>query len=674
MRTLLAFLVITACLIPAQAEAQELNFNLPDLDGNPVKLEKQDDDQFTVVCFLGAECPLANLYAPRINQLAVELKKVRFIGICSNQQDSLEDLRTYRNKHQLRFPLVQDRHNVVADQFNAQRTPEVFLLDRGLKIQYHGRIDDQYFPGIAKPKPDRHDLQIAINECLSQIPVSIAATEPEGCLIGRVKEGTQPASNITYANQISRILQHHCSECHRAGQIGPMELTQYEEVAGWANMIVEVIDDHRMPPWHADPNYGEFINERRITTAERQMVRDWVAAGMPKGDLSELIPKRQVDNPTNWRLPREPDLVVSMRSNPFDVPAAGVVEYQYFVVDPGFSEDKWVTAAEILPGDRSVLHHSIVFVRPPDGTEMSGIGWLAAYVPGQSAPSYNPLFGRKIPAGSRFVFQQHYTPNGKPATDTTKIGLIFGNEQEIENEVLTLLALDQEFVIPPGVEDHPVRAKFQRLPQQGILLGIAPHMHYRGKTFELTADVFNDDVATGAAGTSRRTLLLVPNYDFNWQPIYQFRDPIPLDSIKSMEFVATFDNSEKNRANPDPTRQVIWGDQTWEEMAVAFAIVSQPRAVKRKRSRILTASQKQALEKRQVLLRHKVNKFVDAYFQRFDANSDGRINSSELPRSVRDHGVMQIDDNGDRIITREEVTRAAGLHFENTLPHEPTVD
>ena len=192
------------------------------------------------------------------------------------------------------------------------------------------------------------------------------------------------------------------------------------------------------------------------------------------------------------------------------VPADGTVEYQYFVVDPGFKEDKWITAAEILPGERSVLHHSIVFVRPPDGAEFRGIGWLAAYVPGQGAPTYNPKFGRKVPAGSKLVYQQHYTPTGKEKSDTTTIGLIFGDEEQIENEVSTLIAVDQEFVIPPGAANHKVNAQFPWIPSQGNLLGFSPHMHYRGKSFQLTANMNGQE----------EILLNVPEYDFNWQHIY----------------------------------------------------------------------------------------------------------------------------------------------------------
>ena len=171
---------LATCLWLSPVDAQELSFSLPDLDGKPIKLQKQDDRRLTVVCFLGTQCPLAKLYASRLNQFAAEFTDVQFIGVCSNLQDSLEDLRTFRDKHQFRFPLVKDRDNIVADQFQAQRTPEVFLLDHELIVRYHGRIDDQYQPGIAKSEPRRHDLRIAINECLVHKPVSVATTEPAG--------------------------------------------------------------------------------------------------------------------------------------------------------------------------------------------------------------------------------------------------------------------------------------------------------------------------------------------------------------------------------------------------------------------------------------------------------------------------------------------------------------
>lgn len=669
-----ACVLLLSCLCIQALPAQVASFALPDLDGNRVQLETREPFQATVVCFLGTECPLAKLYAVRLNEFSEQFETVRFIGIFSNLQDSDRDVRAFRDQHQIQFPVIRDQSQTVADAFGATRTPEVFLLDEARKIRYLGRIDDQYLPGIAKSKPRRHDLKIAITELLAGQSISLASTQPEGCLIGRARDAVDPAGSVTYANQVSRILQNHCSECHRAGQIGPMELADYDEVAGWSDMILEVVEENRMPPWHADPKHGKFVNERRMTAAEKKMLRDWVNAGTPQGDLAELPPPRKFADSNGWRLPSEPDLVVAMRDQPFTVPAEGTVEYQYFVADPGLTEDTWVTAAEIVPGDRSVVHHSIVFVRPPDGESVGGIGWLAAYVPGQNAPTFNPKFGRKVPAGSRFVFQQHYTPNGKPTEDITRIGLVFGDEQEIENEVFTLLALNQDFVIPPGASRHTTAAKFPWLPDRGTLLGLSPHMHFRGKSFEMTARLDADD-QDQPGKSAEKILLSVPNYDFNWQPIYQLQDPLSLDGIQSMEFVATFDNSVDNPANPDPGQQVTWGDQTWEEMAVAFAIVALPRNPETNLSPDEKQQQTIRWDEHQAFLKTKVDQFVDDYFQRFDTNRDGRIQrNTELPRSIRDHGAWQIDANQDRVVTREEVQRAAQRHYSRKFPSQPMID
>lgn len=659
---------LLSCLNVSDAKAQVAAFDLPDLDGNRVKLERCESKQTTVVCFLGTECPLAKLYASRLNTLASEFETIQFIGVSSNLQDSLRDLQEFKDRHQIGFPMIKDQDQSIAAGFAATRTPEVFLLDRELKIRYRGRIDDQYLPGIAKSKPRRHDLRIAISELLADQPVSLPSTQPEGCLIGRVNRHPNVDGTVTYTNQISRILQHHCSECHRAGQIGPMELASYDEVVGWADMILEVVSENRMPPWHADPDHGSFVNERRLTAAEKKILREWIAAGTPFGDLAELPPARELVDSNHWKLPKQPDLVVAMRSQPFIVPAEGTVEYQYFVADPALTEDTWVTAAEIIPGEHSVLHHSIVFVRPPDGDNVNGIGWLAAYVPGQSAPTFNPKFGRKIPAGSRFVFQQHYTPNGKPTADITRIGLVFGKEQEIENEVFTLLAMNQDFVIPPHEDNYTTGAKFGRLPKHGSLLGLSPHMHVRGKSFELTATRAAENPDPAAVPTTE-ILLRVPNYDFNWQPIYQLQNPIPLDQIQSLEFVATFDNSADNPANPDPTEQVTWGDYTWEEMAVAFAIVALPRRLKETTKMEEQQQQKLEWNRRLAKIEAKVDEFVIDYFERFDTNRDGLIHSnSEYPRSIRDHGAWQIDVDRDQVVTPEEVRQAAKQHYSRKLP------
>ena len=215
------------------------------------------------------------------------------------------------------------------------------------------------------------------------------------------------------------------------------------------------------------------------------------------------------------------------------------------------------------------MHHAIVFVRPPDGESFTGIGWLTAYVPGQRATQFPPGFARRIPAGSKFVFQMHYTPNGKAQFDQTKIGLNFIDEASVTHEVFTLAGIDQEFEIPPNVAEHAVDASVSWLPKEGMLLAAMPHMHLRGKSFQVRT----------RSGDSESIQLDVPHYDFNWQHTYEWSEPIPLRDIDRLSFTATFDNSVANPFNPNPNEYVMWGDQTWEEMAVAFFEVARPRTI-----------------------------------------------------------------------------------------------
>ena len=360
-------LVTSMMLLVSSASAQDassLEFDLPSVNGESVELSA-GMNPLTVICFVGNECPLALHYARRLSAMQVKLKadKVRFIGINSNQQDRLDECKSFAKELQLEFELAKDHGNIVADKFGATRTPEVFLLDASLNVVYQGRIDDQYSPGTNRTSVSTSFLRDAIKSQLADKPIAIPSTEPEGCLIGRKKEAVE-SPTVTYSNQISRLLQKQCVECHRNGEIGPFALDNYDEAVGWAEMMVEVVDNERMPPWHATDEHADFVNERKLSDSEKQLFRDWLEQGAPFGAKAELPePQQFVDG---WRLPKMPDKVVSMRTKPFVVPATGTVEYQYFVVDPGFESDTWVYAAEVIPGNRSVVHHSIVFIRPPE--------------------------------------------------------------------------------------------------------------------------------------------------------------------------------------------------------------------------------------------------------------------------------------------------------------------
>ncbi len=258
------------------------DFQLDDVHGVPHSLNQADDVRATVIVFMGWECPMAKLYVPRLNELQRRFSDegVRWLAINSNQHDSLAELQAFVRRSELALPLLKDPGNRVADLFGATRTPEVFLLDARNRVRYHGQIDDQYAPGQQRPAATRHYLAAAIEQLLDGQQIAVAQTNPAGCLIGRVlTPNSETSDSVTYHNQISRILQDNCASCHRAGEIGPFELNTYEEVSGWAGMIQEVVNEGRMPPWHANPEHGSFRNDCRLASDEIEMINAWVQAG-----------------------------------------------------------------------------------------------------------------------------------------------------------------------------------------------------------------------------------------------------------------------------------------------------------------------------------------------------------------------------------------------------------
>lgn len=562
---LIVFLSAMAALTAQAADPAETvgrtiaNFELRDFRGKEHSLAELADKELVVVVFLGCECPLAKQYAPRLRQLAAEYgeKGVAFIGINSNSQDTPTELAAYARTHELDFPLLKDPGNRVADQLGAQRTPEAFVLDRDRAVRYHGRIDDQFLVGRQRPEPTRRDLALALDELLSGKTVSVAKTDALGCHIGRVPRRLEQG-DVTYSNQIARLLERRCVECHRSGEIAPFPLTDYEEVVGWAETIEEVVHEGRMPPWFASPEYGKFANEARLSAEEKDLLDRWVAAGCPEGDRSQL-PEPRVFT-VGWQIP-PPDQVIYIQEQPVTVQAEGTVAYQYYTVNPGFKEDKWIQAAECRPDNRSVVHHIVAFFVPPgEKLRGGGRGAMVGYAPGMPPNQFEEGTAMFVPAGSRVVFQMHYTPNGSEQKDRSSLGLVFADPAAVKMRVGGGVAGNRFFQIPPGDGNYEVRSH-HRFDKDVRLVTMTPHMHLRGKSFRYEAE-YPDG--------SSEVLLDVPRYDFNWQLRYRLLEPKTLPKGTKLVCIAHFDNSVDNLANPDSAATVRWGDQTWEEMMLGY--------------------------------------------------------------------------------------------------------
>jgi hypothetical protein len=404
-------------------------------------------------------------------------------------------------------------------------------------------------------------MQKALRSTLAVVSILALAVALGVAADGRSTQA--PPRTVTFAKDVAPILYARCVECHRPGQIAPMSLLTYDDARPWAKSIRERVFDREMPPWFADPAHGTFENNPRLTQQEIDTIVRWVNTGSAKGADSDLPPAPRFAE--GWTI-GEPDLVLSMQEE-HAVPAEGVVEYLYFTVPTNFTEDKWVQALEIRPGNRAVVHHVIAYVQEPvsEATAsasprgLRGRIHLAGFTPNRAGLVLPPGYARRIKAGSNIVFQMHYTPNGEAAKDRTSMAVIFA-KGPVKRSVVTGNALNAQFVIPAGDPGYEVKSS-TTFTEDVHILGFSPHMHFRGKDFTYTA-VYPDG--------RKEILLQVPKYDFNWQLNYKLKEPMAMPKGTRLDCVAHFDNSSGNRFNPDPTQDVRWGDQTWEEMMIGW--------------------------------------------------------------------------------------------------------
>jgi hypothetical protein len=386
----------------------------------------------------------------------------------------------------------------------------------------------------------------------------------------------------TFSRDVWPIMKQSCVPCHQAGQIAPMAFTSYGQVRPWARAIRQAVLTRAMPPWHAEENkLHSFRNDRSLSQGNIQTILAWVDAGAPEG--TPLAPFAPGPESRSWKL-GTPDLTVQVPG--FHVPASGFLPYSFLIVPLHLDHDVWVRAAEFRIDQRAVIHHINAFVRAPESSFLAGFASNQIFVPTVAErgrkregerlfdrrqlllgyePGYDPMpwldnGAKLIKAGSDLVFELHYNPNGKAVVDHSELGLYF-SKSEPEKRVLAIDTLrDLDLSIPPGAADYISQASVT-LARPVQLISVQPHMHVRGKSMCVQA-IYPDG--------RTETLVNVPRYDFNWQTTYAFRDPINLPAGTTLQSKAGFDNSGNNPNNPDPKATVHWGDQTIDEMHIAF--------------------------------------------------------------------------------------------------------
>lgn len=511
------------------------NFRLTDHTGKSHELYYLSDMKAVVLLAYGSRCDVAGESAKQIDNLRATHPAVAFLMIDSNLEDGRDAIAKAATDANIATPILVDDAQIIGESLGLTRNGEALVLNpSGWKIAWRGAAS-----GVSD----------AIDAVVAGQPVKAANADVAGCAIAMPERAQRSAhAQISYEKEIAPMLMDKCVACHREGGIGPWHMSSYQMIRGFAPMIREVVRTQRMPPWHADPHYQRFSNDRGLSTEQVKTLVHWIEAGAPRGEGADPLLSQRKDWP-QWAL-GEPDLVIE--TPPFTTPATGVIPYQNVTVKNPLDEDRWVRAIDYLPGQREVLHH--VIASAGMNGRMGAVS-LNNYVPGAEPLQLPKDNGILLKAGATFHFQMHYTPNGKELTDVTKFGLYF-MEDAPKHHFRSLIMANPRLTIPANTKEHTVVAT-QTFKQDSVIYTVHPHSHFRGKSAKFVAQ-YPDG--------REEVLLNVPAYDFNWQATYDLVEPLTVPAGTKVVYTTVFDNSTQNKANPDPNRTVTWGEQTWDEM------------------------------------------------------------------------------------------------------------
>ena len=539
------------------------NFRLLDQNGKSHELYYSSDMKAVVVMVHGNGCPIVRQALPALREIREQYQAqgVEFLLLNSNLQDKTDAVAAEAKEFNVDFPIMLDSAQLVGEALGVVRTSEVFVIDpKGWKLAYRGPMDDRL--SYEKQRPaSKHYLTDALDSVIAGQPVKVAKADGVGCLVNFPERDNKTShAKISYSEQIGPLLVDKCMACHQTGGVGPWAMTSYDMVKGFAPMIREVVRTQRMPPWHADPHYGVWQNSRALTDDQRKLLVHWIEAGAPRGSGPDPLLKVKPDT-SEWKHGK-PDLVVEIPA--YDIPATGVIEYQYPKVKNPLGRDVWITAVEIHPGAKQAIHH--IIAQDPvvlNGQQRGGNGGgnLAGFAPGMSPVVYPADTGVLFPKDADFVFQMHYTPNGQAVTDHSKVAFYFREADNPPKYPLHLTALvDFRFQIPPGAKEYGTTVT-RDVTRDMLVYNFMPHSHLRGKSGTMSV-VYPDG--------KQEILLNVPKYDFSWQTVYEYQDPKKIPAGSKLVWNFNWDNSTQNPGNPDPSKTVKWGDQTFEEMGIGF--------------------------------------------------------------------------------------------------------
>jgi hypothetical protein len=621
-----------ALVLPASSNAVE-DFLLLDQNGNAQELFYDQQAKAIVVMIHGNGCQVVRSILPDYKALRdeYEAKGVRFLMLNANLQDTRATIASEAAEWGIDMPILIDSAQIIAPSLGVTRTAEVLVINTASRqISYRGALNDRVHYERQKKEASEHYVKNALDAVLAGKSVVLSEVKSVGCIVSLPKS----EQVITYSETIAPMLLDKCVACHQEGGIAPWAMSEYRMIQGFAPMIREVVRTKRMPPWHADPEIGQWQHDAGLNVEETKTLISWIEAGAKRGAGEDPL-KAVKPNETQWPL-GEPDLIVEVPA--FEVPASGIVDYQFPVVQNTLDKDAWVVAATVLPGDTQAVHHVLLGSadQPPGADDLENVfqNYIMGYAPGNESAHMPKGTGVFVPKGGVYLLQVHYTPYGKKSTDVTKVGLYFADKPP-QNFLRNHVIANSRLSIPPYAARHEEKAYFE-FWNDAVIYGLVPHAHYRGRSssFDL---VYPD-------GRSE-VILSVPNYDFNWQRTYAFTEPRSVPAGTKIIHRTIYDNSANNPGNPDPSRQVPWGLQSEDEMlygSVSYSWVDETSG-----------------EPIHSYLTSETAQWMGV----IDKDMDGLISEAEMPKRLRDSigwkwKLLDQDDDGQLNLAEMEVLMA----------------
>ena len=542
---------------------------LLDASGAHHRLFKFKADQGLVLYSQRAGCPIVAVNLPKLAALRARFaaRGIRFL-VYNSAGETRDEIRAWANEFKVDLPILRDADQLLLNELGVERSGVATLVDtKRRRIVFQGAVDDQSDYENQKPAATKHYLADAITALVSGRPVAVPVADSLGCLMTPLSQD-QPLAASHYATKVAPVMREKCVTCHRAQGAGPFAFSSYALAQRWAAMTKETLLTDRMPPDDADPEIGHFAFQRGLTGSEKRDLVRWIDAGAPRGEGPDPLADPVVPG-AEWP-EGPPDLVLTVPA--YRVPATGVLDYLYPEAATGLTEDTWVRRVAMLPSHPAVTHHAFAFLQPVDEAKprFTEDDWVGLYSPGVDiatgglADTSGGTAAVLVPKGATLYLQVHYTTIGRPVDSTMRVGLYF--QKHAPARRIRTVGITSDLTIPPHAAAHPMSVS-HTLTEDVVLYGLYPHMHYRGSSAKYTIT---------RPGQAPEVVLSVPHYRFNWQTIYMLQEPRALPAGTVVTFSGTYDNSSDNPLNPDPTKTVRFGRQSWDEMFIGYLVYGVP--------------------------------------------------------------------------------------------------